>query len=181
VDAQAAAVRGLLEAYLITSRVDYRLRAQQAYAMLEQRFFHPGLRVYRPVPGEEQVFVFTPSRLGILQSALRETYVQIAARPGQDALRFEIETRLGRLNKLVLNGWDDRNANSKVDYPDECMRVVDGVPRSGLQMGERALTGELGANHQVLVFEFDHDCVPNLAYVNLPAALASELRLTPMQ
>jgi hypothetical protein len=178
-ESQAAAVRGLLEAYLITSGVDYRRRGQQAYAMLEHSFYHPGLRVYRPALGQEQVFVFTPSRLGILQSALRETYVQIAARPGSDALRAEIETRLGRLNKLVLNGWDDRNGNDRVDWPDECMRVVDGVPRSGLQMGERALTGELGAAQRQLVFEFDHDCVPNLSYVNLPAILASELRLVP--
>jgi hypothetical protein len=108
-------------------------------------------------------------------------YVQIGARPGNDALRATLEARLGRLNKLVLNGWDDRNGDGRVDWPTECVSTVDGIPRSGLQMGERALTGEVGYDHQNLVFEFDHDCVPNLSYVNLPATLASELRLVPLQ
>ncbi len=178
-EAQSAAVRGLLEAYLSTSDTSYRVRAQQAYAVLEQRYYHPQLRVYRPVPGEEREFVFTPTRLGVLQSALREMYLLIGARPGSEALRAELETRLGRLNKLVLNGWDDRNDNGIVDYPAECMRVVDGLPRSGLQLGERAITGEVGFSRPELVSEYDHDCVPNLSYVNLPATLASEIRLVP--
>jgi hypothetical protein len=179
VESQAAAVRGLLEAYLVTSQVSYRAQAQNAYAVMDQLFYHPSLRVYRPTPGEESLFVFTPPRFGIVQSALRSTYIQIAARPGNDSLRAQIEERLGRLNKLVLNGWDDRNANNKVDYPDECMRVEGTLPRSGLQMGERGLTGEIGYFFEALVSEFDHDCVPNLSYVNLPAILASEVDLTP--
>jgi hypothetical protein len=178
-DAQAAAVRGLLEAYLITSDTSYRQRAQQAYAVLEQRYHHPQLRVYRPIPGEEQEFVFTPARLGIVQSALREMYVQIGTRPGNDALRSELEARLGRLHKLILNGWDDRNDDGVVDYPAECMRSVDGIPRSGLQLGERAITGEVGLSRPELTYEYDRDCVPNISYVGLPAMLASELRLTP--
>lgn len=178
-ESQSAAVRGLLEAYLSTSDTSYRVRAQQAYAVLEQRYYHPQLRVYRPVPGEEREFVFTPTRLGVLQSALREMYLLVAARPGGEALRAELETRLGRLNKLVLNGWDDRNDNGIVDYPAECMRMLDGIPRSGLQLGERAITGEVGFSRPELVSEYDHDCVPNLSYVNLPATLASELRLVP--
>ncbi len=180
-EAQAAAVRGLLEAYLSTSDTSYRVRAQQAFAVLEQRYYHPQLRVYRQVPGEEREFVFTPTRLGVLQSALRELYLLVATRPGSEALRAQLETRLGRLHKLVLNGWDDRNDNGIVDYPAECMRVVDGIPRSGLQQGERAITGEVGFSRPELVYEYDHDCVPNLSYVNLPATLASELRLVPAE
>lgn len=178
-EAQAAAVRGLLEAYLSTSDTRYRARAQQAYSVLEQRYYHPRLRVYRPLPGQESEFVFTPARLAALQSALREMYLLVATRPGNEALRLELESRLGRLHKLVLNGWDDRNDNGLVDYPAECMRTVDGIPRSGLQLGERAITGEVGFSRPELVYEYDHDCVPNLSYVNLPATLASELRLVP--
>ena len=92
---------------------------------------------------------------------------------------MELEARIGRLNKLVINGWDDRNGNGTVDYPAECMRSIDGIPRSGLQMGERAITGEVGFSRPELVYEYDHDCVPNISYVNLPATLASELTLVP--
>jgi hypothetical protein len=179
VESQAAMVRGLLEAYLVTSDVSYRDLGQKAYGVLDTQFFHPALRVYRPTQGEETNFVFTPSRFGIIQSALRQMYIQIGAAPGNDALRAELETRIGRLNKLVLNGWDDRNANNHVDYPQECMNVQGGLPRSGLQMGERALTAELGLYHGQLTGELDADCVPNLSYVNLPATLASQIVLTP--
>ncbi len=179
VDSQAAAVRGLLEAYLSTSDTSYRVRAQQAYAVLEQRYYHPMLRVYRPIPAEEKEFVFTPPRLGVLHGALREMYLLVATRPGNEPLQMELEARIGRLNKLVINGWDDRNGNGTVDYPAECMRSIDGIPRSGLQMGERAITGEVGFSRPELVYEYDHDCVPNISYVNLPATLASELTLVP--
>jgi hypothetical protein len=178
-ESQAAAIRGLLEAYLITSRADYRLRAERAYALLEQRFYQPTLRLYRPALGEEQTFSFTPSRFAILQSALRQVYILVAARPGGDALRSELEVRLGRLNKRVRNGWDDRNGDGKVDYPGECLRVQDGLPRGGLQLAERALTSELGWLAGYLVGDYDRDCVPNLSYVNLPPILAAELRLAP--
>ena len=55
-----------------------------------------------------------------------------------------LEERLGRLNKLVLNGWDDRNDDRMVEWPSECVNVVDRLPRGGLQMAERTLTGEIG-------------------------------------
>ncbi len=178
-ESQAATVRGLLEAYLITSQVAYRNQAIQAFDVLESRFFDPNLRVYRPNLNEMSNFVFTPPRFGILQSALRQMYVQVAARPGNDAMRADLETRIGRLNKLILNGWDDRNGNNKVDYPNECMSVKLGLPQAGLQMAERSLTGEIGAYRNVPYSDYDNDCVPNLAYVNLPPILASQVLLVP--
>jgi hypothetical protein len=180
-DAQAAAVRGLLEAYLITSNTAYRTRAQQAYAVLEQRFYHPTYRLYRPYPGEENTFVFTPTRFGAVQSALRQMYILVAAAPGNDTLRAELEARLGRLNKLVLNGWDDRNGNDQIDYPDECLGSTNKIGRGGLQMSERALTGDIGLYRQSPFPDFDGDCMPNLAYAKLPALLAAELRISPAQ
>jgi hypothetical protein len=179
VESQAAVVRGLLEAYLVTSQVAYRTQAQQAFGVLMGRFFHTGLRVFRPTLGEESNFVFTPTRFGIVQSALRQMYIQVGATPGNDVLRAELETQLGRLNKLVLNGWDDRNANNKVDYPDECMNVQGGLPQGGLQMAERSLTGEVGSYRLVPFSDYDVDCVCNLAYVNLPPILASQIQLVP--
>ena len=87
---------------------------------------------------------FTPRRFGLLQGALRDTYELIAALPGQDALAAQVLDRVGRLNKLVLNGWDDRNQNQIVDWPGECAQLgtgPDGQPmgKGGLQMAERTL------------------------------------------
>jgi hypothetical protein len=177
-EAQAAAVYGLLEAYLATSNADYRSRAQAAYAKLEESFYVKDLRLYRPRIGEDTTFSFTPARFGVLTGALRTMYVLVAARPGQEALRTELEARIGRLNKLVLNGWDDRNSDGKVDWPGECLRVEAALPRGGLQMAERALTGELGSEMSALTSDRDRDCVPEIDDVRLPASLASEIRIT---
>ena len=93
---------------------------------------------------------FTPRRFGILQGALRDTYELVAALPGNEALGALIEDRVGRLNKLVLNGWDDRDQDQLISWPSECAQLgtgPDGKPmgRGGLQMAERTLTGESGS------------------------------------
>lgn len=176
-EAQAAAIRGLLEAYLATSNTDYRARAQAAYTVLEQRYYHKDLRLYRPTPSEENTFKFSPLRFGLLQGALRDMYTQVGSRPGQETLAAELEERIGRLNKVVLNGWDDANKDGKVDYPGECIRVEATLPRGGLQMAERALTGELGIEAGANTSDRDKDCVPEIDDAKLPASLAAELVL----
>jgi hypothetical protein len=96
-----------------------------------------------------------------------------------------LEARVGRLNKLVLNGWDDRNQNRLVDYPDECVNVQDGLPRGGLQMAERTLTGETGSAAALLDLDAgqarvptadrEKDCVPEIDDAHLPSALADSV------
>jgi len=63
--------------------------------------------------------------------------------------------------------------------------LVDGVPRGGLQMAERTLTGELGSlsdkldgGARVVTTDREHDCVPEVAAVGLPAALANSITFT---
>lgn len=173
-ESQAAVVRALFDAYLSTSREEFRSRAQRAYDALDARFYVPALRIYRHVLGEEARFVYTASRFGILQSALRQMYLHVGARPGNEPLRAALEQRIGRINKLLLNGWDDRNGNEKVDYPGECMHMSGELPLGGLQMGERWLTGEIS-----LISDFDHDCVPSLSWLTVPSTLATEIRIVP--
>ena len=58
------------------------------------------------------------------------------------SLRDDDREPLARLNKLVLNGWDDANDNSRRPsrrVPDASHRAI-----RALMMAERALTGELG-------------------------------------
>jgi hypothetical protein len=102
-----------------------------------------------------------------------------------------IEDRVGRLNKLVLNGWDDRDGDRMVEWPSECANLgtgPDGLPmgRGGLQMGERTLTGETGSAQdftadggaRVITSDREHDCVPEISAAKLPSALASSVTFT---
>ena len=78
----------------------------------------------------------------------------------------------------MLNGWDDRNSDDKIDYPGECMRVEAGLPRGGLQLAERALTGELGIEKGAPTSDRDRDCVPEIDDALLPATLGASIVIT---
>ncbi len=191
-DAHSAAVRGLLVAYLATGQTKFRDRAAQVFARLDATFYDAGARIYRPTAGDTSLTVtFTPRRFGLLQGALRDTYELIATRPGQDALAARVLDRVGRLDKLVLNGWDDRNEDQMVDWPGECAQLgtgPDGQPmgKGGLQMAERTLSGETGslapftpdAGDRVITTDREHDCVPEISAAKLPAALANSVTFT---
>ena len=95
-----------------------------------------------------------------------------------------IEARIARLNKLVLNGWDDRDGDAIVQWPDECVNVDGaGLPHGGLEMAERTLTGEIGTLQAPLLptetrtptADREHDCVPEIDDAHLPAALADSV------
>jgi hypothetical protein len=181
-DAHTAAVRGLFGAYLATGDVKYRTRAIAVYDRLEATFYNADAQIYLEEAGATSVS-YTPLRFALLQSTLRDMYELVATRPGGDTRALTLEQRLGRLDKLVLNGWDDRNRDQEV-YEPECVQY-DGVhlPRGGLQMAERALTGELGrAGDEGAVgppsTDRDTDCVPEVDDAHLPAALADSITLT---
>lgn len=185
-DAHAAAVRGLLLAYLATGSTKYRTRAEAVFQRVETVFYDRGARIYRPKAGDGSLeIVYTPLRFALLQSMLREMYEVVAIAPGREALGALIKARLLRLNKLVLNGWDDRDENGIVAWPEECARVVDELPRGGLQMAERTLSGETGsksdkvdAGPRVITTDREQDCVPEVAAAGLPAALADSITFT---
>jgi hypothetical protein len=192
-DAHTAAIRGLLVAYLATGETKYRDRALEVFNRLESAFYDPSARVYRTVAGDRSsTVIFTPRRFGILQGALRDTYELIASLPGNAALATLIEDRVGRLNKLVLNGWDDRDQDEDICWPQECAHQgtgPDGKPLGlgGLQMAERVLSGESGsvqdnfggdAGARVIATDREHDCVPEVSAVGLPAALANSVTFT---
>jgi hypothetical protein len=184
-DAHTAAVRGLFAAYLATGDVRYRDRALAVYQRLDQVFYDAEAELYSADPAPVDEVTFTPLRFALLQSTLRDVYELYASRPGNEALAAELESRVGRLNKLVLNGWDDRNHDRNVQWPDECVKVEDGLPRGGLQMAERSLTGEIGSFvdilnpgvPRVITSDREHDCVPEVDDAHLPAALADSITL----
>jgi len=188
-DAHTAAIRGLFAAYLATGDTRYHDRALAVFARMDATFYDPAARVYAPTPAPVDTVIFTPLRFALLQSSLRDMYELVAARPGGESLEPLLEDRLGRLNKLVLNGWDDRNQDRMVEWPDECVRtdnsLPDGgvLPRGGLQMAERTLTGETGSLQDHLdagqartaTSDREHDCVPEIDDAHLPSALANSI------
>ncbi|HTQ04167.1 MAG TPA: hypothetical protein VMI54_09930 [Polyangiaceae bacterium] len=191
-DAHSAAIRGLLLAYLASGAPRFRDRAELVFARLERSFYDSDARLYRPTAGDRSAEVtFTPRRFGLLQGALRDTYELVAVLPRNAGMPALIEDRVGRLDKLVLNGWDDANEDGLVDWPDECARVgtgPDGQPLGlgGLQMAERALSGESGSVEdstfggapRTITTDREHDCVPDISAVGLPSALASSITFT---
>jgi hypothetical protein len=181
-DAHTAAVRGLFAAYLATGDTKYRTRAIAVYDRLEATFYQADARIYTETANASTV-QYTPLRFTLLQSTLRDMYELVAALPGGESRELVLEDRIARLDKLVLNGWDDRNDDQQV-YEAECVQY-DGVhlPRGGLQMAERALTGETGrATDEGSIgppsIDRDSDCVPEVDDAQLPAALADAMTFT---
>jgi hypothetical protein len=168
IEAQSGAIRGLLEAYLATSDNRYKTRAVEIYDDLQKRFWMSDVRIYRTVIGESDKLVWTPGAFGTLEGALRQYWKLEARKPHNEQVAHDLLERLKRTFKLVVNGWDDANADEQVKWPDECSGA-------GLQMGERALTGELSRSQDK--GDRDRDCVKDIAAVKLPASLAAEIVL----
>jgi hypothetical protein len=169
-DAHAAAVRGLFAAYLATGDTRYRVRAIAVFDRMDAVFFDRDARIYTTHPAPADSVEYTPLRFALVQSALRDMYELVARRPGNESRVPVLEDRIARVNKLVLNGWDDRDQNRIVAYPAECVRAVGGIPRGGLQAAERTLTGETGGSS-----DRDHDCVPEIDDAHAPAGLVSSI------
>lgn len=184
-DAHTAAVRGLFAAFLATGDVRYRTRAIAVFTRIDHVFYDPIARVYSETAAPVDEVEYTPLRFALLQSTLRDMYELVAARPGGEYLEPVLEDRIGRLNKLVLNGWDDRDHDLTMTSFDECTNQTDKFPHGGLQMAERTLSGEAGregergdVNHPPFhTVDRDNDCVPEVDDAHLPAALADSVTL----
>src|SRR4029077_20952535 len=109
-----------------------------------------------------------PIAHGALMGAMRQYWKLVARRPGNERVAAQLLEEVKRQNKLVINGWDDANADDVVQYPAECTGA-------GLEMGERALTGELSRVEDHA--DRDRDCLVDIALAKHPAALAAELIL----
>jgi hypothetical protein len=171
-EAQSAAVRVLVEAWFLTHDTTYRDRARAVARKLLSTFWSDAARMFRGQAGGPDDVVMTPELFGWLQQALRETYKALSV-PGDPLLdRSVLEDRIARVNKLYLNGWDDLNGDQSVQKPTECLGAR-------LQLGEQALTGEIGTisnGHAILAgADIDSDCVLNIAFANAASVLAGQV------
>ena len=126
------------------------------------------VRAFRTTAGVDDPLTYTPLQFATLEGALRQYWKLVARRSGQERVANDLLERFRRTFKLVVNGWDAANADDVVQYKDECTGA-------GLQMAERALTGELARPGDE--GDRDHDCVPEISSVGLPSALAGEIVL----
>jgi hypothetical protein len=179
---QAAAVRALDEAFLLTGDATYQTRAQAVLrTMLGPAFFSAPALMFRGTSGGADEVDMTPELFGFLQSSLRESYKGLSI-PGDPLLdRSVLATRIARVNKLFLNGWDDLNGDGLLSpdgggYPSECILTTDAGVNGGLQQAEQALTGEIGINLEGQhVRDRDNDCVPELSHAGHASVMASDV------
>jgi hypothetical protein len=185
-EAETGAIRGLLDAYLATNNESYRQRATQVYADLQNRFWMTDILCFRTTAGVDSPMKFTPIRFGLLSGALRQYYKLVASVPGNVSgcgqscasgepctasriVECPLLQEMKRIHKLILNGWNDRNQDDRIQYPDECTGA-------GLEMAERALTAELGRPGDL--GDREMDCIREISYQRLPAALGAELDIS---
>jgi hypothetical protein len=208
-DAHTAAIRGLLAAYLATGNTAYRDRAKAVFTRMDSVFYDPAGLIYVATPGAKTVS-YTPMRFAVLEGSLRDMYELVGNQPGNASLGALLQNRISRLIKLVLNGWDDLTGDGLVDYAlndpqfpsikSECVTLgplpgfgqgLVTVGRGGLQMAERALSGELGSKcdsidpaacvdagfgaTRIYTPDREQDCVPEISAAQLPSALANQI------
>jgi len=171
-ESQGAALRILVEAWFLTQDTTYRDRARAVARALFTTFWSDPALMFRGTAGGPDDIVMTPERFGWMQQALRETYEGIWV-PGDPLLdRGALEPKIGRVNTLYLNGWDDLNGDQNVDQPQECLAAR-------MQMGEQALTGEVGSQSNGILQpsqpDHDSDCVLNIAAAKVGSLLAGQV------
>jgi hypothetical protein len=167
-ESQGAALRILTEAWFLTHDKTYLLRGQAVARKLLTDFWSEPALMFRGVLGGADDVVMTAERFAWLLLALRETYEALWVPTDPLLDRSALETRIARVNKLYLNGWDDLNGNQKVDYPQECVGAH-------LQLAEQTLTGELGTQDNGFPMsspaDREPDCVPNVSAAKVGSVL----------
>ena len=175
-DNQAAAVRALVEAFLVSNDTTYQARASAVMTTLLTTFYSAPARMYRWTAAGADDIVMTPEIFGWLQSSLREAYKSLYVVGDPNLDRSVLADRIARVNKLFLNGWDDLNGNQTVDQGDPEAGVATECLGARLQLGEKALTGELGRNlYGQATVDRDSDCVLEIDGSGTGSVLASQV------
>jgi hypothetical protein len=169
VESQAAAVRALVEGFLVTGDLTYRDRARAVLTRLLRAFYSAPARMFRGQAGGKDEIHLSAERFGWILSSLREAH-KVLQVPGDAALdRTVLEERIARTIKLFLNGWDDLDGNQQIDLATECLAAR-------LQLAEQALTGELGRDDVGrATSDRDSDCVPEIDNATRASVLASDV------
>jgi hypothetical protein len=168
-ESQSAAIRALVEGFLVTGDESYRARARAVARRMSSAFYSAPARMFRGIAGGPDDVLMTAAGFAWLQSALRETH-KVLHLTGDSALgRDVLEDRIARVNKLYLNGWDDLDGD-ETPGGGECLGAR-------MQLGEQALTGELGTDNLGRVTsDRDRDCVPEIDDAKVGSVMAGAVR-----
>ena len=137
-EAEAGAIRGLLEAYLATSNEKYRNAAVGIYGDLQQRFWATDVLCFRTTVGVDDLFQYTPIRFGLLEAALRQYYKLVAGAPGHEAEGTQLLERA----EALLQAGDQRLERPEPGRQDPVPRRMHrrGTADGGARADRRART-----------------------------------------
>ena len=178
-------MRGLTEAFLVSNDTSYLTQARLVATHLQTAFWSAPAQMFGYLDGSTAGgtadVTMTPEIWGWLESSLRAMHETLYVNGDPNLGRDVLEPRVARIIKLYLNGWDYMNWNQTVDKvaPDggmsECLALRDGG-FGGLQLGEQALTGELGRDDfGQPTTDRDRDCVLEIDAAPFGSLLAAQV------
>jgi len=104
-DAQFAAIRGLVAAYLATNDISYKNSARSIFLAVEKNMFDAELGTWAQVPGKATIH--TPLTAAAISGGLRETMLHLVNEEGESQPSLELQHLTERYNawfKVVVNG-----------------------------------------------------------------------------
>ncbi|MGF1725329.1 hypothetical protein [Photobacterium nomapromontoriensis] len=104
-DAQFAAIRGLVAAYLATDDVKYKQAARSIYLAVEKNMFDKNINTWAAVPGKATIH--TPYTEAAISGGLREAILHLKNEEGENEPALELTTLTNRYVswfRTVING-----------------------------------------------------------------------------
>ncbi len=105
IDAQFAAIRGLVAAFLATNDVKYKQAARSIYVAVEKHMFDESINTWAAVPG--QATTHTPYTAAAISGGLREAIMHLKNEEGENEPALELQALTDRYVgwfKGVING-----------------------------------------------------------------------------
>ncbi|MFT5880583.1 MAG: hypothetical protein ACI86X_001712 [Moritella sp.] len=104
-DAQFAAIRGLVAAFLATEDASYKQAARAIFLAVEKNMYDPALGTWAQIPGKATIH--TPYTAAAISGGLRETMLHLANEEGEHIPALELQHLTERYTawfKRVVNG-----------------------------------------------------------------------------
>jgi hypothetical protein len=135
-DAQFAAIRGLVAAYLATDDVKYKQAARSIYLAVDKNMFDKGINTWATVPGKATIH--TPYTEAAISGGLREAILHLKNEEGENEPALELTALTDRYVswfRTVINGgmqmaeWMGDSGENQVKGSQSTDTDEDGVPQ----------------------------------------------------
>jgi len=104
-DAQFAAIRGLVSAFLVTNNIKYKNIARKIYLNIDSTMFDKNINTWAAIPGKETIH--TPYTQAAISGGLRESILHLSNQEGEHNPALEVQALTDRYVswfKVVING-----------------------------------------------------------------------------